>query len=347
MSIGFSIYLGTDDDKNDAIIQKAVAAKMTYAFTSLHIPEEKVTNYQKAIKNLLEKCRKNNIKLIADVSPHTLEKLACADYEDLLAMGFEYLRPDFGYSDSDIVALSQMFHLVLNASTTTISQMKAWEDLGADLTRFTACHNFYPKPLTGLSLKKVNDMNQMFKRFGMMTMTFVAGDCVFREPLFLGLPTVEDQRNHHVFKNILELMKDAASDVVLIGDVDVTDGVYRRIKDYHEGFITLQCHILDSHQNLLYNLHHDRPDASEYVIRSQESRFFHHKDQNILKGDTLARQKGAICISNELYLRYEGELEIAKIDLPKDERVNVIGQVIEEDLIYLQYITDGMGFKLI
>ena len=344
MKIGFSIYLGTDRAKNEQIIQKAIDAKMKYAFTSLHIPEEQVSDYRTAIKELLAKCNAVGIKLIADISPHTLEKLECADYDSLLELGFDYIRPDFGYSDVEIVELSKKFHLVFNASTMNVDHVKEWEKLGADLTKFTACHNFYPKPLTGLSFKKVREMNQLFKSMGMMTMTFVAGNLDYREPLFLGLPTVEAQRHGDVFLNILELLDEGASDIVLIGDIDVTDDIWARISDYHKGYISLSCNIRAEYDFVKDIVHHDRPDSSDYVIRSQESRNYSCK---ILKDKPSERRIGAIFMSNEAYLRYEAELEIARVDLEIDERVNVIGEVVDTDKQYLPYIKEGMGFKLL
>jgi len=343
MKIGFSIYLGTDVVKNNQVIEKATQAKMTYVFTSLHIPEEKVSDYRDALKALLTKCNAAGIKLIADISPHTLEKLDCGDYDELLALGFDYIRPDFGYTDFEIVDLSKKFHVVFNASTTHVAHVKKWEALGADLTKFTACHNFYPKPLTGLSLKKVSEMNGLFKSLGMMTMSFVAGNLDYREPLFLGLPTVEDQRQGDVFLNMLQLFDEGQSDVVLIGDVDVTADVWERIRDYHEDHLSLRCKIKEGYEFIKDKVHHDRPDSSDYVIRSQESR---QDRRQILKDEVLERPRGTIFISNEAYLRYEGELEIARVNLGADACVNVIGCVVEEDQKYLPYIKAGMGFKL-
>ena len=34
-------------------------------------------------------------------------------------------------------------------------QIQNWAAAGADFTRFAACHNYYPKPYTGLSLDRV------------------------------------------------------------------------------------------------------------------------------------------------------------------------------------------------
>ena len=53
---------------------------------------------------------------------------------------------------------------------------------------------------------------------------------------------------------------------------------------------------------------------------------------------TIARKKGSITIDNELYGRYAGEMQIATHDLPVDEKVNVVGMVVEEDFLYCRML---------
>lgn len=54
-----------------------------------------------------------------------------------------------------------------------------------------------------------------------------------------------------------------------------------------------------------------------------------------------------ITMDNDLYGRYRGEVQITLNDLPADERVNVIGKVIPEDILLLSFIKPGQGIKLI
>jgi len=42
-----------------------------------------------------------------------------------------------------------------------------------------------------------------------------------------------------------------------------------------------------------------------------------------------------------------GELEIARVDLPAEERVTVIGQVDPAYVKYLPFIRQGLGVKLV
>ena len=89
-------------------------------------------------------------------------------------------------------------------------------------------------------------------------------------------------------------------------------------------------------------IHHDRPDSSDLVFRSQESRQY---KQRILPEKICGRPAGSISLSNEKYRRYMGELEVARVDLPADERLNIIGHVAPEDIRYLAYIRQGLGIK--
>jgi uncharacterized protein len=67
----------------------------------------------------------------------------------------------------------------------------------------------------------------------------------------------------------------------------------------------------------------------------------------VLPENTVARPKGTITMDNDLYGRYRGEVQITLNDLPADERVNVIGKVIPEDILLLSFIKPGQGIKLI
>ena len=90
--------------------------------------------------------------------------------------------------------------------------------------------------------------------------------------------------------------------------------------------------------------HHDRIDSSNYIFRSIESRMLENR---IEPENCIERKKGSICISNSKYLRYEGEMEIMRQDLPGDERVNVIGYVDLEYVKYLPYIKNEIGIRFI
>ena len=349
MKTGISIYFSSGMEKNEALIKKAVKNGVTYAFTSLHIPEEPGVDYSRSIRQLLDCCREENLNLIADVGPETYEKLGVASMEELKSLGITHVRLDYGFSPREVVEISKHFYVVFNASTIMEEELLEWKQYGADFTKFAACHNFYPKQFTALSLRQVREINNRLKYLGFTTMAFVPGSLTLRGPLFEGLPTVEDHRTRmdEVAYNMLELSMEGGCDVVLVGDVDIREKDWEAVKCISQGYVELRADLSPGYEFVRDQIHHDRPDSSEYLFRSQESRLY----QQVIEAEErengmLIRKAGSISISNKKYLRYMGELEIARVDLPMDERLNVIGQIKEKDLKYLTYVQKGFGVKL-
>ena len=350
MKTGISIYFSSGMEKNEALIKKAVKNGVTYAFTSLHIPEETGVDYGRSIRRLLDCCRKENLNLIADVGPETYEKLGVASLEELKSLGITHVRLDYGFSPREVVEISKHFYVVFNASTIMEEELLEWKHCGADFTKFAACHNLYPKQFTALSLRQIREINNRLKYLGFTTMAFVPGNITLRGPLFEGLPTVEEHRSRkdEVAYNMLELSIEGGCDVVLVGDVDIREKDWEAVKCISQGYVELRADLLPDYEFVRDQIHHDRPDSSEYLFRSQESRLY----QQVIEAEErengmLIRKAGSISISNKKYLRYMGELEIARVDLPMDERLNVIGQIREKDMKYLTYVQKGFGVKLI
>lgn len=347
MNTGISLYFGSGIEINELLIEKAVRNGVKYVFTSLHIPEETGIDYRSDIRKLLRSCKRGGLNLIVDVGPRTLEKLGVKRVEELKDLGITHVRLDYGFDAKETVNISKSLYVVFNASTITEEEILEWRKCGADFTRFAACHNFYPKQFTGLALEQVKKINQRLKYLGFTTMAFIPGNAELRGPLFEGLPTVEAHRNRkdRVLFNMLELYYGGACDVVLVGDVDVKEKDWHDIGCLSRDYVELEADILPEYEFVRNMVHHDRPDSSPYVIRSQESRRYEQE----IEPESLGRdrKKGSISISNRKYLRYMGEMEIARIDLPKEERVNIIGQVRDSYMEYLPYIQEGLGVKLV
>ncbi|WP_426349989.1 MupG family TIM beta-alpha barrel fold protein [Alloiococcus sp. CFN-8] len=346
-TVGISLYLGTGIEKNREIIDKAKRAKVKYAFTSLHLPEERVEDYSKEVNALLELCTLADIKLIIDIGPRTIEKLKLKSIQELKETPITHIRPDYGFTSKEIAELSNTFNIVFNSSTISEEELMELKGYGCDFSRFLAADNFYPKPLTGLSIDTLVERNKRLKYMGIKTLAFVPGDLVKRGPLYEGLPTVEDHRYKDPLLSILELRSSALCDIVLIGDVDITEELWNKLEKLNSGYVELRADIRKEYSFVRDIIHHDRPDSSSYVIRSQESREYGTPGKLFKAETAMLRSKGSISIGNENYLRYSGELEIARVDLPVEARVNIIGKIDQEDIKYLQYIDKAMGFRII
>jgi hypothetical protein len=134
---------------------------------------------------------------------------------------------------------------------------------------------------------------------------------------------------------------------VLIGDISGSIESVQEIASANNGIIPVryQSFINDSDTvQLIERVHTNRLDPARDVIRSVESR---EENKVVLQAmNTISRKRGSITIDNELYGRYAGEMQIVINDLPQDERVNVVGMVIEEDVSLLSYISAGKNFQI-
>ena len=333
---GISLYLSTDIQKNIEVINKASMSGVKFAFTSLNILEENNIDKSDRLYKLIELCSSNDINLIVDINEYTNSNI----FSNLKNV---YLRIDDGYSLDEIYELSKKNKIVLNASTITKSDLKYLKNKGIDFNNVLALHNYYPKKYTGIGEKYFLEQNEKYNEFGIKTMAFVAGD-LKRGPVFEGLPTLENTREKRFVTSVLKLIC-LKTDIVLVGDIDLSDKNWEYFKYIAKGIVPIR--IID---NILNDtVFENRIDYSEYLIRSKipksigktrkEFKEYIQKNLKDLKKENGEIKKGDILLSNEKYLRYEGELEIALKNLGLDEKRDIVSRVYDEDIELLDYIS--------
>ena len=338
------MYLNRDftaDDYNYLLAMRN--AGLTTVFTSLHIPEDDQKVVLKRLAELTKWCQNLETDIIADVSKEGLEKLGILldNEKQVASLRLTGLRVDDGVSLATIAKLSQKMPIALNASTINEDDITALREHGASFENLQAWHNFYPRPETGLDENWLAQKNNWLHQMNLETMAFVAGDDVLRGPIHAGLPTLEKQRGENPLAATLEL-KQLGCDHIFIGDPSLTPDMINCFKNYTKKKI-ITLHVNENLPELFNYEWHNRPDVARDVIRLTEGRsrqFFNTDPQTTVS----SRPKGTITCDNKLYLRYQGELQITKRDLPADERVNVLGQVVPQDLPLLDLI--GAGQKI-
>ncbi|MGD2276369.1 DUF871 domain-containing protein [Bacillus wiedmannii] len=348
--IGVSIYLSKERvKKQEEWLKVAKENGFSSIFTSLHIPEDDPGTYTELIQILGKQALENDMELMVDVSPKSLHHLGMTyeNVEELVDWGITGLRMDYGITPKEIARVSHKMKVALNASTITDSFWKELIIENIKVENVEAWHNFYPRPETGLAKSFLQKQNEYLHEWGIKTMAFIPGDDEKRGPLYEGLPTLEKHRNMRPLKAYLELVQDCGVDKVLIGDISGSVESVQEIASASRGIIQLRykSFICDKEAlKVVERVHTNRLDPARDVIRSVESR---EGNKVILKPmHTIARKKGSITIDNELYGRYAGEMQVATHDLPKDEKVNVVGMVVEEDLSLLPYVGAGKMFQL-
>lgn len=340
--LGVSSYF---KDLSYQYLEKASKYKAKYLFTSLHIPEEDLSELSKIMPEFLTKINEYNLQLVPDISPVTFEKLNIdfKDYKKLKELGFKALRLDYGFDDFDEVKkLQQDFKIILNASVIDEQYILKAIDSGVDIKNISVLHNFYPKKDTGLSLDYFNKLNRVFVKYGIEVMAFVAGDKLRRFPRFEGLPTLEKHRSLNSYVAAIELFKNDVG-VVIVGDSKACDESLEYISRYIEKkVITLPVFLNSQYQEYFDEEIKVRKDLSDKVIRLNTPRL-----TGISVQQNYNRNKGNIVIHNDLAGRYCGEINILKEDLSLDESCNIIGFVHPDYLELLKFIDGNTKIKFV
>lgn len=321
IKIGFSIYTGLKDYSNENNIQylkKGVSKGCEILFTSAHINEAS-NNYQD-LTDLVNTANDHNLKVIIDVSKPMMEKFVVP--ENTYA-----LRLDYGFTKQEIVNYSKdhTHKVELNASTIDEIRFQELIDLGLDTTNIRVSFNFYPKPFTGHNIDFVKQRVDYYHRFNIPVLVFIPSHVGFRPPLYEGLPSVEKHRQMSTSLAIEEL-KSVGVDEIAYGDAYVSDDELAVLANHKCEHLILPFTFFDGGEKFSDQINMEfsvRPDYNDLMLRMTS-----HRGVNSIDAfNTIKRKEGYVTIDNDGFLRYKGEINIILTELPKDERVNVIGTV--------------------
>lgn len=346
---GFSFYLNDDVDQFcDSYLSSMREVGFSGIFTSLHIPEEDASKYRQRLADLGVLARKYHFTLMVDVSSGALAKAGFNKNPimELLAMGITGLRMDDGFSMETVAEFSHQLQIGLNASTITEEEIKQLHEFAANFSNLSAWHNYYPRPETGLEREWFARKNQWLKDNGLKVQAFISGDDEKRGPLKVGLPTLEEHRHRLPLAAALDLQQ-LGVDFVYIGDPSLSKRSQSQFQAWvkNKRILVFCENIKEIYRDIVLNVHHNRPDVARDVVRSREARG--RVTNCVLPLQSLERKLGSITIDNYFYGRYMGELQLCKVDLPMDSRVNVIGNIVQKDLSLLPFIGANIEFELI
>ena len=317
-------------------------------FTSFHIYEEYEQlqqDYKVKAAQLIETCHHKGYRVIADISPRTLEYLGVSSLTELLHhYPVDVLRPDFGFSLEAIEQMATLRPVMLNASS---RQHELLPQL-AHLPNISGLHNFYPRTDTGLDPVLFEQFNAPWRQAQRDIFAFVASHIEPRGPIHEGLPTLETHRALSPYVAAIELWLRYDITGVLLGDLALSqeDEVYLR-RFLRDHIISIPA-TLDATYHGLYNQPFTvREDSPANTIRLLESRQYATAGARVEPNNTVARIAGSITIDNVNYKRYSGEIQLLRQDHEKDARVNVIGQVHPMYRSLLPWIPNGYTLCLV
>ncbi|QIA26616.1 DUF871 domain-containing protein [Thermaerobacter sp. PB12/4term] len=361
-TLGVAIYPGYGPEGSEAaitrLLEQAARQGYTEVFTSLHLPEASPAATAGLLERLAGLAGRLGLRLWADVAPPALAALGATpgDLAPLARLGLAALRVDYGYDAAAIAAMTRNpygLDVVLNASTVTAADLDRILAAGARPERLAACHNFYPRPETGLGLDFFRHRSEELARRGIRVAAFVPSQAGRRGPLREGLPTLERHRRLPPDRAAAELRALGCVHTVLFGDpgpspaelqgvreVWLGDGVPLRVR-LHPAATAAERHIL------LDAVHVNRVDPAEAVLRSTASRAYAGQGAMIEPRPAEPRPRGTVTVDNTTYLRYAGELQVTLQDLPADPRVNVVAWIHPDDVPLLDLLGPGARFRFV
>ena len=351
--LGISAFVGMGQTSEQNIEYLKLAKSLGYEklFTSLHIPEADYHDFLPACEKMIDVAVGLGIEVTADVSPHFWTRLGLEPC-DLRSLGITSLRVDFGFDPLKTRELAQVSRccIEVNASVMTEKDLNKLLLAGINCSNLRAGHNYYPRPETGLSFDLFMRRSEIFTAKGIPVSAFIPCMQHPRGPICSGLPTLESHRTLTARDAARQLWASGEVETLLFGDPLVPEMELAAVAQLTEEFAgPLKLRVkVDALPNsckpiVWAPVHTNRLDAAAYVVRSQESRVL-CLSPIMPQQFSQQRRRGDVTIDNANYGRYMGELQIVLQALPEDERVNVVGRIIDEDMCLLDCLTPGRSF---
>ncbi len=355
--LGISIYpTHATLEENLAYIDLAAKYKFKRVFTCLLSVEGDKEKIVEEFKKTIEHANKYNMEVMADVSPRVFGDLNIS-YEDLSffkEIGAYGVRLDMGFTGNEESLMTynpQGLKIELNMSSGTkyIDNIQSYKP---NMNNIMACHNFYPHRYTGLSYDHFIKCSKQYKELGITTAAFVnSTEATFGPwPVNEGLCTLEIHREMGIVAQAKHLWATGLIDDIIIANCFASEEELRQLSEIDPYCLSFNVEINKDvpsveRKILLEELHFNRGDVSDYVIRSTQSRV-KFKGHEFIPFNTIDMKKGDLVIETSLYGHYAGELHLVKKEMKNSGKSNVVGRIVPEEQFLLDFIEPWQKFRL-
>jgi uncharacterized protein len=308
-------------------------------------------------KDVIKEANRLGMQVIADVSPRVFGELGIS-YNDLSFfndLGAYGIRLDMGFSGNEEALMTfnpYNLYIEINMSNGT-KYLENIMSYKPNTEKLLGCHNFYPHRYSGLSYEHFIYCSKQFKQFGIRTAAFVSSnDATFGPwPVKEGLCTLEMHRDMPVTAQTKHLFATGLVDDVIIANAFASEKELKELSKINKEKLTFDVQLVDNIPEIekkivLEELHFNRGDVSDYLIRSTQSRV-KYKGHQFVPFNTPIIKRGDILIDTSLYGHYAGELQVALKDMDNSGKTNVVGRIAEEELFLLDYIEAWQKFGLV
>ena len=354
--LGVSIY----PDHSDVTVDEAYLKKAAdYGFSRIFMSMLEVTEGKEAVAtkftHIIHFAKELGYEVILDIAPSIFDELAIS-YDDLSffhQLGADGLRLDVGFDGNKEAMISfnpyeMIIELNMSNDVAYLDNILTYQ---ANKPMLYGCHNFYPQNGTALPFDFFMKCNERFKKQGLRTAAFVNSQVGKMGPWDIndGLPTVEMHRFLPVEVQAKHLFATNRIDDVIIGNAYASDdelNALSQINPYQVTFdIEFVADVNPVEKEIVKTMqHYRRGDITDQVIRSTEVRKKFKNHENKPHDHLQMFQKGDIVIGNDQFGKYKNELQVV-LEPHQDERKNLVGHIIPEEQILLDFIYPWSKFK--
>ncbi len=354
---GTALYcgIGVTLEQMKSHLELAQQAGINALFTSLQLPEMEKSALLRDFPKMCELAHERNFRIAADVGARTADLFGIdlTDLRKIKDFGVDILRLDCGYTEAQTVELSHNdigLEIQLNAAQATEDLVEYYVSHGINKDNVHWCHNYYPMRYTGLTPVQVQTLNRTIHNGGFRVAGFIPGQAHHRLGVSLGLPTLERHRTMPVSVAIQEAML-LGMDDIYFGDDLATAQELQLLANAKPGMVHFRMKPLVQAPEVMAWLDGRELKRGQigltHIVRSLYTKPEYSYKQGYDGGLVQPIRKGDVCMAKTPLLRYSGEVQIAKVDLPADENIGVIGHIHEEDIAILDlYGEDWTPFCL-
>ncbi|MDY6063224.1 MAG: MupG family TIM beta-alpha barrel fold protein [Erysipelotrichaceae bacterium] len=336
-------------------IDKAHAIGASRLFSCLLSVNKEADEIKKDFLAIHHHAKELGFEIILDVSPKVFNLLGIS-YKDLSffkELKADGIRLDQGFSGAEEALMTynpENLKIEINMSNETHT-IDTIMDYCPNRYQLYGCHNFYPHNYSGLNFDLFDRCTHNFKKYGLNTASFIGCAKGFGPwPTTDGLVTLEMHRNLPLDVQLKHYIALDYIDDIIISNCFPSDEELLALSKVDLKVLNFKIKLIDNLPEVekdivLKELHFNRGDQNDYMIRSTQSRVKYkgHDFKVFNTPDKLRR--GDIIIESSLYGHYAGELQIVLKDMDNSGRSNVVGSIDQEELFILDAIKPWQKFR--
>lgn len=357
--LGISIYPEKSDKQTILnYIDQSAKAGFSRIFSCLLSVQKSKEEIKEEFLEINQYAKAKGFEVIVDVSPRVFNELGIS-YKDLTffhEIGADGLRLDAGFSGNEEALMTfNPYNLKIEINMSNdVHTIDTIMDYMPNRYNLMACHNFYPHNYSGLDLDYFKSCTERFSKYGLRTAAFVTSQTEGSFgpwPVTDGLPSLEMHRHLPLDVQVKHMISLGNIDDIIISNCYPSEEELNKLSNLPLDLVCFDAclceDISDVEKSIVTEeLHFNRGDKSPNLIRSTQSRVkykghhfaLHHAPEVIHRGD--------IVIESSEYGHYAGELQIALHDMKNSGKSNVVGHIVEEELMLLDTIQAWQKFRI-